>query len=86
MPLPRFRRRSTPTTSRTSYDPVRSHAFLTRKDVGSTTLSVAANGKAYVTVHFAQADGSFKPVNLWCETIEAGLMAIMATDDNEDIL
>ena len=62
------------------------NTFLARKDVGSTTLSVAANGKAYVTVHFAQADGSFKPVSLWSETVEAGLSAIMATDDNEDLL
>ena len=52
-------------------------AFMASPGVGCVTLNVAANGKVYGTVHFAQPDMSFKPENQWGDSTEEVLRAIM---------
>ena len=49
---------------------------LSDSRIGSVTLSVAANGHAYATVYFAQADGTFKADNQWSASNAEGLRMI----------
>jgi len=50
--------------------------FMSEPHIGCVTLNIAANGKAYVTVHVRQANGDYKPENQWAASSAEGVMLI----------
>ena len=52
--------------------------FLSRPDVGSVTLGIASNGKAYVTAYLARPNGSFAQHNKWAASVDEAIEHLAA--------
>lgn len=56
--------------------------ILAARKIGSVTLNIAANGKAYATVYLPLPNGQFHPENQWAASSAEALEEIFERLDN----
>ncbi|WP_191569176.1 hypothetical protein [Paracoccus yeei] len=47
--------------------------IMAARKLGSVTVNIAANGKAYATVHVPLSNGQFRAENQWADSTEEAL-------------